>query len=117
MGEANQCEYCLAAHTALGKMAGLSEAEIADSRRGASSDGKAEAALGFARKVVRERGWVSDEDVAKLRSARFDDSGIAEIVATIAVNIFTNYLNHVAETVVDFPEVSELQASAACACA
>lgn len=117
VGEANQCKYCLAAHTALGKMAGLSEAEIADSRRGASSHGKTQAALGFARKVVRERGWVGDDDVAALRSAGFDDGGIAEIIATVAVNIFTNYLNHVAETEVDFPEVSELQCSAACACA
>jgi len=117
VGESNQCKYCLAAHAALGKMAGLSEVEIADSRRGASSNGKTQAVLGFARKVVRERGWVGDDDVATLRSAGFDDGGIAEIVATVAVNIFTNYLNHVSETEVDFPEVSELQASAACACA
>jgi len=117
VGEANQCKYCLAAHTALGKMAGLGDAEIEDSRRGASSDGRTNAALGFARKVVRERGWVGDDDVATLRSAGFDDGAIAEIVATVAVNIFTNYLNHVAETAVDFPGVGELQASAACACA
>lgn len=117
VGEANQCKYCLAAHTALGKMAGLSEADIADSRRGASSHGKTQAALGFARKLVRERGWVGDDDLATLRSAGFDDGGIAEIVAAVAVNIFTNYLNHVAHTEIDFPNVSELQASAACACA
>ncbi len=117
VGEANQCKYCLAAHTALGKMAGLSEADIADSRRGRSSDGKTAAALAFAQKLVRERGWVGDDDLVALRAAGFDDGGIAEIVATVAVNIFTNYLNHVADTVVDFPEANELQGSAACACA
>ncbi len=115
VGEANQCKYCLAAHSALGNKAGLSEAEVEESRRGVSSNAKTQAALGFARKVVRERGWVGNDDLASLRTAGFDDGGIAEIVATVAVNIFTNYFNHVAETVVDFPEVSELKVGTECA--
>lgn len=115
VGEANRCQYCLAAHTALGKMAGLGDEEIADSRRGNSTDRKTEAVLQFARKIVTERGWVSDEDVASVRTAGVNDAEIAEIVATVALNIFTNYFNHVAVTEVDFPEVEPAK-SVACAC-
>ncbi|MCB9850519.1 MAG: carboxymuconolactone decarboxylase family protein [Phycisphaerales bacterium] len=115
VGESNRCQYCLSAHTALGKMAGLSEEEIADSRRGESPDRKTEAVLQFARTIVAERGWVSDEDVASVRNAGASDAEIAEIVAVVALNIFTNYFNHVAGTDVDFPEVAPAK-TAACAC-
>jgi uncharacterized peroxidase-related enzyme len=115
VGEVNHCQYCLAAHSALGKMAGLGDEEIADSRRGASTDRKTEAILQFARKIVTERGWVSDDDVQTVRTAGVSDAEIAETVATVALNIFTNYFNHVAGTDVDFPEV-ELADKPACAC-
>ena len=115
VGEVNQCQYCLAAHTALGKMAGLGDEEITDSRRGASPDRKTEAVLRFARKIVTERGLVSDDDVASARAAGVNDGEIAEIVAIVALNLFTNYFNHVAKTDVDFPEV-EPASLQACAC-
>lgn len=116
VGESNNCQYCLAAHTALGRMAGLSDEQIADSRRGSSPDRKTEAALAFATKVVSERGLVDDDDVAQLRAAGFDDGDIAEIVANVSLNIFTNYLNHIAETEIDFPKAAALQPGPACAC-
>ncbi len=115
VGEVNQCRYCLAAHCALGKMAGLGDEEIADSRRGASTDRKTETILQFARKIVTERGWVSDDDVQAIRAAGVGDAEIAEIVATVALNLFTNYFNHVAGTEIDFPEV-EPAAAPACDC-
>lgn len=115
VGEANGCQYCLAAHTALGRMAGLADQDIADSRHGVSPDRKTEAVLRFARKVVAERGRVSDEDVESVRAAGAGDDEIAETVATVALNIFTNYFNHVADTEVDFPAVEPAQ-SPACAC-
>lgn len=111
VGESNQCDYCVAAHTALGKGAGLSEEATLDARRGESSDPQEEAALRFAQKVVSERGRVSDDDVAGLREAGFDDGGVAEIVANVALNLFTNYFNHVADTEVDFPKACELSAA------
>lgn len=115
VGEVNRCQYCLSAHTALGRMAGLSDEEVADSRRGVSPDRRTEAVLRFARKVVTERGWVSDDDVASVRAAGADDGQIAEIVAIVALNLFTNYFNHVAGTEVDFPAVEPAQPPA-CAC-
>ena len=116
VGELNGCRYCLSAHTAIGKMVGLGDEEIADSRRGVSPDRKTEAILHFANRVVSERGWVSDDDVATFRAAGASDAEIAEVVAHVAMNIFTNYFNHVAETEVDFPEVAAPGSKPACAC-
>ncbi|QDU92614.1 carboxymuconolactone decarboxylase family protein [Lignipirellula cremea] len=111
VGETNNCEYCLAAHTALGKGAGLTEGETCDARRAEAKDDKERAALRFARTIVNERGRVSDEDVQAVRQAGYDDGEIAEIVANVALNIFTNYFNHVAGTEVDFPVAPELTAA------
>ena len=116
VSELNGCQYCLSAHSALGKMAGLGDEEIADSRRGVSPDRKTEAVLRFARKVVSERGWVSDDDMATARAAGTSDAEISEIVAHVAVNIFSNYFNHVAQTELDFPEVEAMKGKPACAC-
>ena len=116
VGELNECQYCLSAHATLGKIVGLGDEEIADSRRGVSPDRKTEAALQFARKVVTDRGWVSDDDVASLRAAGTTDAELAEIVGAVVLNIFSNYFNHVADTEVDFPEVEAPGNQPTCAC-
>jgi uncharacterized peroxidase-related enzyme len=102
---ANGCDYCLSAHTSAGKMVGLPQNELTAARQGQSAREKESTALRFATKIVRERGWVSDQDVASLREAGFDDGEIVEIIATTLLNIFTNYFNHVAEPEIDFPLV------------
>lgn len=109
VAETNGCAYCLSAHSALGRMHGLSPEEMLDSRRGEATDSKARAGLIFARRMVTERGMVSDSDLAKVRTAGFSDGEITELIANVAINLFTNYFNHVAGTVVDFPPVSPLQ--------
>lgn len=86
-------------------MAGLSSEELTSAQHGESSDVKAAAALRFATKLVQERGAVTNQDMEELRQAGFDDSDITEIVAIVALNIFTNSFNHVAETEIDFPLV------------
>ena len=102
---ANACGYCASAHTAIGKMHGVSADELAKNLEGESSDPKSGAAIRFARAVVVKRGFVSDTDLADVRSAGLGDGAIAEIVALVAHNTFTNYFNHVAQTAIDFPEV------------
>lgn len=111
VGETNGCGYCVAAHTTLGKRAGLSEQETCDARRAVASDNKESVALEFARKIISDRGNVSDVDFQHVRQAGYTDGEIAEIVANVALNIFTNYFNHVAETEVDFPAAPELAAA------
>lgn len=110
VAEANDCEYCVSAHRVLGKAAGLTEQDVIDSRRGASSDPKTDVLLGFARKLVANRGLVDDADIAGVREAGFGDAEIAEVVAHVGLNTFTNYFNHVAGTTIDFPKAPGLAA-------
>ncbi len=67
----------------------------------------------FARKVVETRGRVSSADLDDVREAGYDDGVIAEVVAHVALNVFTNYFNEVAETDIDFPKAEELQVETA----
>jgi uncharacterized peroxidase-related enzyme len=105
VGQANKCEYCLADHTGLGKQSGLDDAAIHDARLGHSSDKKTNAALTLARQLVATAGHVSDADVNAARSGGLDDGDVAEVVANVALNIFTNYFNHLNQTEVDLPKV------------
>lgn len=106
VAQVNGCDYCLSAHTYLGlNLAKISPEEIAQNRKGASGDAKANAAVAFAYKVAQERGHVSDTDIAAVRNAGFTDAQVVEIVALVAENSFTNYLNEVAKTDIDFPVV------------
>lgn len=116
VGQANQCGYCLSAHTAIGKMVGLSEEEILDNRQASSTDAKTQAALQFATSVVINRGLVSDKDYASLEQAGYTNEEIAEIIGAIALNLFTNYFNHIAETEIDFPAAPAIETSESYAC-
>jgi uncharacterized peroxidase-related enzyme len=102
----NACEYCLAAHTALGRKAGASSEQMAAAQIGQSSDPATAAALSFALKVVEQRAQVTDGDVQALRAAGFDDEQIVEILAHVALNLFTNYVNVAFDVPVDFPKVA-----------
>ena len=112
VAQANSCEYCLSAHSAIGKMVGLKPEEIESSRESRSTDAKRDAGLKFAQLIVVQRGELSDSAVENVRRAGYSDGEITEIVANVAINIFTNYFNHVARTDVDFPNVGvSLQAA------
>ncbi len=112
VAEINGCSYCLSAHTYLGKnLAKLDDAEITANRSGASNDPKADAAVRFAAKVVRERGHVSEEDVRAVKFAGYDDAQLIEIVLHVALNTWTNYINEVAKTDVDFPLITPRKAA------
>ncbi|MFZ5831719.1 MAG: carboxymuconolactone decarboxylase family protein [Planctomycetota bacterium] len=108
VGQNNECDYCVAAHSFLGKRTGLTDEQVIDARRGSAADERTAAALSFAHKLVEHRGWVSNEDVDDVRHAGYSDGEIAEIVAHVALNIFTNYFNHVAGTEIDFPAAPAL---------
>lgn len=106
VAEVNGCGYCLSAHTYVGKnLAKLDDDEILANRRGASNDAKADAAVRFAVKVARERGHVGESDVRAVAAAGYDDAQVIEIVLHVALNTWTNYINEVAKTDIDFPAV------------
>lgn len=95
------CRYCLAAHTMLGKRFGLTDEEMVALRRGSPSDPKLRALAVFVRKLMAPQGSVSDEDVAQMRRAGYNDAAITEVVFAVALTVFTNLFNRVHDTPLD----------------
>jgi uncharacterized peroxidase-related enzyme len=105
VAESNMCSYCLSAHAFVSGRAGLTGKEIADARHAIASTAKIDAILKLARNIVVQRGEIGDPDLEHAHACGLTDSEIVETVANVALNILTNYVNHVARTLVDFPEV------------
>lgn len=104
-GQENECQYCLSAHTALAKAAGLSDSDAVKAREGDGVDPFDRALASFTKKIVRQRGHLSDEDIENARHAGIDDGLMMEIVANVALNTLSNYANELAGTKIDFPVV------------
>lgn len=113
IAEQNGCAYCLSAHSAVAGLLGIEAHEIDQNRSGESDDERTAAVLRFALTVNATRGGVSDDDLAEIRAAGYDDPEIAAITAHVALNVLTNYFNRVAQPVIDFPEVTPRMAEAA----
>lgn len=111
VAEVNGCDYCLAAHTYLGQnVAKLTSAEIARNRQGRSSDVKADVAIRFAKSIAINRGQVDTSLFNEVKTAGYDEAQIVEIIAHVALNTMTNYVNEVLGTEIDFPIANELAA-------
>lgn len=106
LAQQNACEYCLSAHTALGRGAGLSEAEIAANRAGGSEDAKAAAAVRFARALVEHMGEVTTAELQDVRAAGYGDAEIVEIIVHVGMNLLTNILGKASRVEIDFPKVT-----------
>ncbi len=106
IGEANGCDYCTAAHTKIGESLGLTEAQCLAARRGSMPDDpKLDAVVRFSLAIHEKRGFVSEEDIETFCAAGYTPQHVAEVIATYALALFTNYFNHVNDTEIDFPAV------------
>lgn len=108
VAQENGCQYCVSAHTAIGRKAGLDTAEIAANRSGTSHDVRAGAALRFVGTLIENRGQVTNSELEELREAGYDDAEIVEIITHVGLNVLTNLIGTVSRVEIDFPEV-ELQ--------
>lgn len=106
VSEIDACDYCLSAHSLLGKGAGLGEGDLDKAREAGADDARLAATLAFAETITEKRGRVSDQDMAAVRRAGLGDAEILDVVANVALTTFTNYLNEVAKTEIDFPVVT-----------
>lgn len=98
------CDYCVAAHNMLGKMAGLSTDEVRAIRHMESTgDAKRDALIRFVLGVLRQNGTVPDEAVSEIRAAGYTDAQLLAISYAIAMITFTNLFNRINDTDVDFP--------------
>jgi uncharacterized peroxidase-related enzyme len=105
VSEFDACDYCLSAHSALGKAAGLSDDALSKARDAKADEPKLAVALRLARSIAEKRGHVSEAELSEARRAGLADDEILEVVANVALTIFTNYLNEVASTDIDYPAV------------
>jgi uncharacterized peroxidase-related enzyme len=105
VSESNDCDYCIAAHGAIGKMVGLSDTQVMQARNGQADSSRDVAALTLARRIVETRGHVPTAELDAFKVAGLDDAAILEVLANVVLNIFTNYTNSIAGTEIDFPVV------------
>ena len=108
--ETNACDYCTSILSAVAPSAGLSAADILAGRTRNSEERRTKAALAFANKVLESRGKVSDQQLADVRDAGYGDAEIVEIVASVVLGCFTNFLNNVADTTLDFQKAEPVEA-------
>ncbi len=113
VAEANGCAYCLSAHSVLGQGAGLTQQDIDAARVAQASDPRITAVLRFARRIVDERGAIPNTALQEAKRAGLSDADVVEVIANVVANIFTNYVNLVANTDIDFPVVTPRSAKAA----
>lgn len=106
VAEENHCTYCLSAHTALGKLAGVPADELSGFRRGRASNPREQAILELALAIVRTRGSDASKQLTAARQQGLTDAELVEVITAVAQNVLTNYLNVVAGTEVDFPKVA-----------
>ena len=117
--ESNACDYCTSFLNAAGPSAGLTPDDILAGRTASAQDERTDAALKFARAVLEHRGKVTGDQLKAMRDVRFDDAQIVEIVASVVLGCFTNFLNNVADTELDIPRAEAIEAcstDAACGC-
>jgi uncharacterized peroxidase-related enzyme len=101
------CDYCEAAHSMLGKMAGLKPDELRNIREGKpTGDAKRDALLRFVRVLAKTRGTLSDQDVADIRAAGYTDAQLVDISLAFATITFTNVFNRINDTESEFPAVA-----------
>ena len=105
VAQQNACEYCLSAHTAIGRKAGLNAAEIQANRAGTSQDVKAAVAVKFARSLVDNMGEVTTAEILEARNAGYSDAEIVEIITHVGMNILTNMIGKASRVEIDFPKV------------
>ena len=105
LAQQNACQYCVSAHTAIGRKAGLSSSEIEANRAGGSQDDKAAAAVKFAVALAEHKGEVTTAEILEVRNAGYSESDIVEIITHVGMNILTNIVGKASRVEIDFPKV------------
>ncbi len=106
VAQQNSCEYCVSAHTAIGRKAGLNNDEIGANRAGTSQDAKAAVAVKFSRALVEHKGDVTTAELIEMRNAGYSDAEIVEVITHVGMNFLTNMLGKASRVDIDFPKVA-----------
>lgn len=112
VAQRNGCDYCVSAHSFIAKNLKLTDADIAAAREAQATDARTGAILAFAAAIVDRHGQVTDAEIAAARAAGLTDAEILEVVGNVVVNVFTNFINNVADTDIDFPRAATTRKAA-----
>ena len=105
LAQQNTCEYCVSAHTAIGRKAGLSNSEIEANRIGTSLDAKAASAVRFAKSLAEHKGEVTNIELLEIRNAGYSEAEIVEIITHVGLNLLANIIGKASRVEIDFPKV------------
>lgn len=109
VSEANQCNYCLAAHSAIGKMQGYTENEVIDIRKGTIGDPKLNALLQLATELTLKRGKATPATIDNFLSVGYTSQALAELIGFVAIRSITNYIFSNGDFEIDFPKATNLE--------
>ncbi len=104
--QANSCQYCVSAHTLLGKNAGLNPQELLAARTASAGEGRAAAIAAYVKALVEQRGHVTPDSLDQFKAQGLNEADLLEIIANVVATTLTNYTNNVARTKIDFPVVT-----------
>ncbi len=112
VSQVNGCKYCLAAHTAMGKMVGYSEDQILEIRQGSvSGDIKLDAMVKLAKNIVENRGKVDENLLDAYFEAGYNQGDLVDLILAVGEKTITNYLHKITDIPIDFPQAPELESA------
>jgi len=109
VSEVNGCTYCLAAHTALGKMAGFTEEETIALRAGTIADERLAAISKLAASISRNRGKAEEALIKNFFAQGFKEKGLIDLISAVTAITFTNFVHGATQVPVDFPAAKVLE--------
>ncbi|WP_273273229.1 carboxymuconolactone decarboxylase family protein [Maribacter polysiphoniae] len=111
VSQVNDCSYCLAAHTAIGKMNGFTDSQILELRSGkASFDTKLDALARLAKNITENRGATDKAVIADFFSAGWSKGNLVDTIVLVGDKTISNYLHKTTDVPVDFPAAQTLEA-------
>ena len=111
VSEANGCNYCLAAHTAIGKMNGFSDEETLALRDGSIEDTKLQVLTRLAISITENRGQADPALLQDFFDLGYDEKALVDLVALVTDKVFTNFIGRLTGIPIDFPEAQPLEAA------
>jgi len=111
VSQVNECQYCLAAHTALGKMNGFTEEETIELRIGSIQNERLSIITRLAANITKNRGRADENLVEEFFSAGFDNAALIDLISLVADKLLANYVHNLTQIPVDFPAAKPLNES------
>ncbi|CAA9306838.1 MAG: Alkylhydroperoxidase AhpD core domain [uncultured Cytophagales bacterium] len=114
VSQVNECEYCLAAHTALGKMNGLTDGQILEIRQGSAGfHARLDALVKLTREITLHKGRIAEAHLAAFYAAGYTKESLVDVMVAIGDKVIMNYLHNLTQVPIDFPPAPRLTPVAA----